>query len=81
MTDLVEYKLFQVQIETKSDTYCFEIGTNDYDAVEIAQFALYKLLAISCDNFHVGGYSQIGKTYRRGWISIKKNPSLDLFLE
>lgn len=66
----MNYTLYQVNIEFPKDpTYCFEIGTNDFDAEEIALNYL-KDKGISTDNHHVGAYDKIGTTYTYGVVEI-----------
>jgi len=57
----MKYTLYQVQLESKDATYCFEISTDEFDAVDLAEI----WLAVNLDvygPFHVGGYHSIGYT-------------------
>lgn len=69
----MKYQLYQVQLESRHDTYCFEIGTNDYDAVEIAKI----YLAEHCpehdftEYLHLGGYDNIGTTDQYGVVRLR----------
>jgi hypothetical protein len=61
----------QVQLETKNDIFRFEVGTDDYDAVEIAEEFLKKLGYEG--PFHVGGYDPIGNVNCHGVIRFNRN--------
>ena len=63
--------LYQVQLETSNDIYCFEICTDDFDAVEIAKRHLKSKHGEDCP-FHVGGYGKIGLGRKRGVLKFRK---------
>lgn len=63
------YTLYQIQLETRDGIYCFEIGTNDFDAVDWAE--AYMANKDIFGPFHVGGHSSIGTTGQEGVVSFK----------
>lgn len=69
------FNLHQVQIETKTDIYSFEIGTNSFNAVDIALLFLAneRGILIHRSLVHVGGYDVIGTTKQAGVNSFSIN--------
>jgi len=64
-------RLYQVQLETPYEIFSFEIGTDEYDAVEIATEFLKSAFG-DYSPYHVGGYDCIGTTNKEGVVSFKR---------
>ena len=67
--------LYQVQLETSEHIYCFEIATDEYDAVEWAEVYLAEYHE-DYGPFHIGGHCSIGYTQEKGVLSFRESEDL-----
>ena len=68
--EVYKYILYQVQLETRSSIYCFEVGTNEDDAIEYAEAYLAEIFN-NFGPFHIGGYCSIGNTNTKGVVKFR----------
>ncbi len=61
-----------MQLETKDDIYSLEVGTDEFDAAEWAEIAVYVEHG-DLGPFHLGGYDEIGTTETEGIVRLVKN--------
>jgi hypothetical protein len=71
-----KYSLFQVQLESSNTIYSLEVGTNDYNADDVARGFLLSTEDTDIDTIeearrlHTGGYCEIGTTTTYGVNTI-----------
>jgi len=64
---------YHVQLETESDTYGFEVWTDDFNYVDLARQGLAKIIGPEqAQRAHVGGCSNIGFDPDMGRPKIKR---------
>ena len=68
--DTTKMPLYHVQLETKYRIISYEIGTENFDAVQEATIHLSQRLIDGEDYIHVGGTSTIGYILRNDYPQI-----------